>query len=608
VKGERIGLTDAEFQTLLADLRAVRTDHQSVEAKRAGNALPDTTQETLSAFANREGGTLVLGLDEQGGAFVVTGIANVQRVQESLQALCAEMEPPLRPIISVVEAEGKQLVVAEIAPVPPHLRPCHRRPDGEYDGSYIRVGDGDQKMSRDEVDELRAQRSGLTDFSARPVPGEMRLDEGLFKEFAERARALPRNEDLTDDRLRQRYRIVSDEGPLTIAAALAMAEDPDARLGAASITFRVLPGESEPEETRFAGRHLEGTLGELLDQAMVACERELRTWQVADETGNLRDELEVPREALREIIANALLHRSFSPTQEQKTVLIEIGEAAVVVTSPGGLYSGADLTRLGLDSIAGVRNLTLVRICELLRTRDGARIVEHQASGIATADAVCHTVGVMPPLFIDMPTTFQAVFLRARPSLRTARETIEARGVTPTEEQIRLVGVAQGLETERATSPGLPLTGLVLDARLAARALAPYRTEDAARVIGQLEDARVLVRRSVRHTPFWVLNTQRGQAAEPGRSEPKAAAKSGGGNQLFALLEAIDSSPDKRLSPKGIGEALGISSTSTRKKWIDRALDAGWVESDSENIFDRTRTFSLTPQGKSALAGHKKTA
>lgn len=52
----------AGLEGLLAELRDGRTDHQRVEAKRAGRALPQTTHETLSAFPNADGGLLLLGV------------------------------------------------------------------------------------------------------------------------------------------------------------------------------------------------------------------------------------------------------------------------------------------------------------------------------------------------------------------------------------------------------------------------------------------------------------------------------------------------------------------------------------------------------------------
>jgi hypothetical protein len=48
---------------------------------------------------------------------------------------------------------------------------------------------------------------------------------------------------------------------------------------------------------------------------------------------------------------------------------------------------------------------------------------------------------MMPPLFVDLPTSFRAVFLRGAVDLEEACAQIEARGLEPTLELKRVVGV-----------------------------------------------------------------------------------------------------------------------------------------------------------------------
>jgi ATP-dependent DNA helicase RecG len=64
-----------ELEGLLDDLRRLGRDTFRVEVKRSRGGVPSTLHETLSAFANGEGGTVLLGVDEK-AAFAVTGLGD----------------------------------------------------------------------------------------------------------------------------------------------------------------------------------------------------------------------------------------------------------------------------------------------------------------------------------------------------------------------------------------------------------------------------------------------------------------------------------------------------------------------------------------------------
>ena len=59
------------IEVIVRDLRHVATDTQDIEVKESVQRLPSSIGETVSAFANGPGGTIVLGLSEKNG-FTVT--------------------------------------------------------------------------------------------------------------------------------------------------------------------------------------------------------------------------------------------------------------------------------------------------------------------------------------------------------------------------------------------------------------------------------------------------------------------------------------------------------------------------------------------------------
>jgi len=93
-------MNSEDLDRLLADLRYLKNDHQTAEAKEAFDALPGDIDQTMSAFANGIGGVLLLGVKEGlTHTFEVTGVNDPSKLQTDLQNQSNLMEPPLRPAI-----------------------------------------------------------------------------------------------------------------------------------------------------------------------------------------------------------------------------------------------------------------------------------------------------------------------------------------------------------------------------------------------------------------------------------------------------------------------------------------------------------------------------
>jgi predicted HTH transcriptional regulator len=158
-----------ELLDLIQELRRAGADTPRVEAKRAERELPRRLWQTLSAFANtRGGGVIVLGVDETAG-FAAVGVRDPGKLMQDLATLCGEMVPPIRAAIRPYSVEDRVLVVAEVPETEIAQKPCYYQGAGLTNGAFIRVGDGDRRLSAYEVQLMLASRGQPRDDET-PVP------------------------------------------------------------------------------------------------------------------------------------------------------------------------------------------------------------------------------------------------------------------------------------------------------------------------------------------------------------------------------------------------------------------------------------------------------
>lgn len=145
-------MTEERLAKIVALMRTIGVDTQLYEVKSSRHALTKDISRTISAFSNGSGGYIICGISEKDG-FAPLDDFDVKSVQDALVQTCAEaLEPPVRPDVQVLPFEGKPVLVANIPEMRPSDKPCYVKASNKYQGSYIRTGDGDLRLSSYEVD------------------------------------------------------------------------------------------------------------------------------------------------------------------------------------------------------------------------------------------------------------------------------------------------------------------------------------------------------------------------------------------------------------------------------------------------------------------------
>lgn len=418
-------MTRDEALALVEEVKRAEADTVHVEAKAARSALPQRIWQTLSAFANTPGGgILVLGLDEAKG-FALAGVEHPKKIQQDLASVCDQMDPPLRPLIEIHDLGGKHLVTAEVGEVSTAQKPCSYKGAGLPNGAYIRVADGDRRLTAYEAQMLLAGR-GQPREDERPVEGAgpEDLDGAIIRRYVARVRRRSpgRYRALSVESILREHKIVVHEGNRwipSLAGILAFGKRPDRFLPALGATFVYYPGtrvgEPGPGGERFLDNPpaFQGSLVEIVPALLDRLRKNMK--QRAIVRGLFRQDLwEYPETALREVLVNALVHRDYSGQSLGTPVQIQMFTDRLVVVNPGGLFGPVTLDRLGEPGVASARNATLMRLLQDVVVRgEDLSLCENRGSGIGAVLAALRGAGMSPPEFRDTISTFSVTFTNA---------------------------------------------------------------------------------------------------------------------------------------------------------------------------------------------------
>lgn len=383
-----------------------KTEGQTLEVKAAHVDCPKRLYDTLSSFSNQDsGGIILFGLNEQTG-FAPVGVYDLQDLQKKVTEQCNQMEPPVRAVFTTAEINGASICAAEIPGLDLSERPCYYKGAGRVDGAYVRVGDADLKMTDYELYGFEAFRKHLHDDERRIDRASLSmLDADILNDYVRKKRIEhPKFARLNDEQAYEMLQLTKDGIP-TLAAIMNFGLYPQGYLPQLAITAVVVPGtqigEVADDDARFIdNKRIEGTLSDMLEEAMAFCVRNMKTRTIIDlNTGKHVNKTEYPRGAIREAILNALIHRDYSHHTEGTPIQINFFTDRLEIHSPGSLYGRMTVEQLGIARL-DQRNPALSVMAETLL---GA---ENRYSGIPTIRREMAEYNLPEPVFQNRRNEF----------------------------------------------------------------------------------------------------------------------------------------------------------------------------------------------------------
>ncbi|MGQ9584386.1 MAG: ATP-binding protein [Anaerolineae bacterium] len=286
--------------------------------------------ETLVAFANTDGGTILVGWSPEGGSGDAWLEEDLEAALREAQAACT---PPVRVEWRPFESRGRQGVAIVVA----RSGELHSLADGRV---LVRAGAENRPLGGEEIRQLAATK-GTGDFEVETVPGATRedLSDEVIAEYIEkRTERQRRPVSGPVDELLTEIGALDEAGEPTVAGLLLFGHKPSTFLPQAGLVFVRFVGTEPRGRDGLAGygrrEEINGPLPHLIEQAWKVLWEEMRVEAVV--RGLEREErTEYPPFAVREALVNAVAHRDYR--LRGRRIEIRMFADRLEVASPGGL-------------------------------------------------------------------------------------------------------------------------------------------------------------------------------------------------------------------------------------------------------------------------------
>ncbi len=354
----------------------------------------ETAARTVSAFANTDGGVLLLGIRDSGE---IIGVDVGKNTKVRIATYITDTTDPIvYPSVEFVKVEGRTVIVVQVAASAnrPHL----------YKGrAYKRVAATNVQLSRDEYERLLLTRTTAA-FDRQSILGTSYADiseERIRWYLEQRAdkRGISAPEVPMADLLIGMGAVIEQAGQLipTRAGILCFGKNPQAWIPHSQVRIARFQGTSS---THFIDRaDLGGTLPEMIDGAEQFIRRNTRL--AAKITGFRRREVtEYPFGAIREAVCNSVCHRDYHI--EGAEVRIMVFSDRIEVNSPGGLPEGITL--------ANIERKHVLRNSLIANYLYDIFYIEKWGTGIARMRRLMREHGLEEPHLEDLGEFFAVTF------------------------------------------------------------------------------------------------------------------------------------------------------------------------------------------------------
>lgn len=356
---------------------------------RVPSKVRELTEE-ICAFANADGGYLLIGVDDNGH---VTGINLENDKRSAIQGSIGEISPALHCEFYPVTMDDKTVWVVDV--------PSGKDKPYIFCGSiYVREGANSQKLRT--AEEMRSFFQECNKIFFDHIPCNWfniytDSDEQMIKSFRTEAKLSPA---IPDKQIFENLELFTEDGTTKNGAAMFFGKQPEQKFPHAVTRCVLFKGTNKVHiiDDKIFGGALYHQYLHL--QAMAWLKSKLQVAYKIEGTGPREEIWEIPLTVFKEAIINALSHRDYY--EQGASIMIEMFDDRVEISNPGGL-----LPVVAKDF--GHKSMTRNPLIFGLFTR--MHLVERVASGIPRMQEAMKEANLPEPEF-HTEGIFTAIFKR----------------------------------------------------------------------------------------------------------------------------------------------------------------------------------------------------
>ena len=381
-------------------------ESDNVEFKIEIPSKSEKYMKTVVAFANGKGGKLIFGVEDiTWKAIGFTKEEVFQKIDVITNAIFDSCEPKITPNIGVQEINGKAVIVVEI--IPGMQRPYYIKSQGIMEGTYVRVAGTTRRAERYRVQELimEGTNRSFDQIGRNELVSEEKLAD-FWDRMYQHALELCSSEDMKEqvhkvskNQLLSWKLLEEKNGALHPTNGYLLLEGSSNEFPEATIQCAVFKG-----NVRDIFITRKEFIGSIYQQIEAAYNFVLQHINLGSRIEGIarQDYYELPIKTIREIIANAVCHRSYLTPGKIQVALFD---DRLEVTSPGMLDNEITIEKMK-TGLSKIRNKGIAAAFAYMN------VVEAWGSGIPKMFREAKEYGLREPELIDMGSDFRVNLYR----------------------------------------------------------------------------------------------------------------------------------------------------------------------------------------------------